>query len=138
MKASIWFICALAGALALSACGGPNKAALAKQAVQTYWSDIDHFKFKAAYSMLTSGQQQANSFTNYGQDKASFLQSTSGIRAVVGKPSVNGDYAVVPVTLKSPKEVSAKQDLHAYQHLYWEGGAWRVSDDNGGLSHNKD
>ena len=120
----------------LAGCG-QDRASLARQTVQSYWVDIEHAHFKAAYQMLTSGQRQVNTLSAFSGNFFGLLQTTAGIEAVVGKPSVNGDFASVPVTLKSPKAPNPKDDLHAYQHLYWESGGWHISDENGGLSHRR-
>ena len=64
----------------VSACGtGQDRAALAKQAVQTYWSDINHMKLSQAYNMLTPGTQATRPKSNYMQDMAQYLAATGGI-----------------------------------------------------------
>ncbi len=120
--------------LALAGCG-QDRSALARQTVKTYWNDIRHGKIKQAYHMLTTGEQQVNNLTDYGQSMFDFLKGTEGVTAVVGSPRIDGDCAKVPVTLKSPKAPNPKDDLHAYQDLYWENGSWRISNENGGLTH---
>lgn len=111
--------------------GGQDRSALAKQTVQNYWSDIGHGKVKVAYYLMTSGNRQTMSLTQYGQNMFGFLKGTEGVSATTGNPTVNGDQATVPVTLRSPKTTIK---LHAYQHLFWENGSWKVSDPDGGLS----
>lgn len=113
---------------------GQDRSALAKQAVQTYWSDIAHAKMYQAYEMMTSGNRAARPLKYYEQDMFSFLTHVANVKATVGQPAVNGNNAVVPVSLSSPL---SSQKLHAYQHLYWESGHWRISDTNGGLSSTK-
>lgn len=114
----------------LAGCG-QDRAALARQAVQTYWYDIGHARIRAAYNMLTSGNQQAQSFKTYDTDILGLLTTTENVQATVGKAKVNGDTATVPVTLHS---IRTSKPLPAYQHLYWEKGGWRITDQNGGLS----
>jgi hypothetical protein len=81
--------------------------------------------------MMTSGNQSARPLRDYEQDMFGFLEHVANVRATTGKPTINGNQAVVPVSLSSPL---TSQKLHAYQHLYWENGHWRISDENGGLS----
>jgi hypothetical protein len=116
----------------LTGCG-QDRSALATKAVQTYWYDIGHAKVKQAYRMMTSGQRQVNDFSTYSQDMLSFLGATHGVSAATGKPEVSGDgsQAVVPVTLSATGSADKR---HAYQHLFWENGQWRIADANGGLS----
>ena len=121
--------------LLAAGCGGPDRNALARQTVQTYWDDVRHAKFKDAYGKLTSGQQQVNSLGQYARNMFDFLKGTEGVTAIVGNPKVSGDCAKVPVTLKSPKAPNPKDDLHAYQDLYWQNGGWRISNESGGLTH---
>jgi hypothetical protein len=113
---------------------GQDKSALARQTVQTYWFDIGHGKINQAYGMLTSGNQAARPLKYYEQDMFGFLTHVAAVKATVGKPAINGSEATVPVSLNSPL---TSQGLHAYQHLYWENGHWRISDTNGGLSSTK-
>jgi hypothetical protein len=110
---------------------GQDRSALARQTVQTYWSDIEHGKIGQAYAMLTSGNQAARPLKDYQQDMFGFLEHVASVRATVGQPTINGSQAVVPVSLASPL---TRQKLKAYQHLFWENGHWRISDENGGLS----
>jgi hypothetical protein len=117
-------------ALAVTACGSPDRAALARQTVQTYWSDIGHAKMQQAYNLLTPGNQAARPFDSYSQDMFGFLTSVASVYASVGSPAVKGDFATVPVTLHSPKFAP----LHAYQHLFWQNNQWYISDQNGGLT----
>jgi hypothetical protein len=110
---------------------GQDRSALAKQTVATYWSDIGQGKLRQAYAMMTSGNQAARPFKAYEQDMYGFITHVASLKATVGKPTINGDQAVLAVSLRSPL---SSQPLHAYQHLYWENGKWRISDTNGGLS----
>lgn len=116
---------------AMSGCG-QDRATLARHAVQTYWYDVGHAKLRAAYGMLTSGNQQSEPFKTYDGNILGLLGSTASLHATVGKPTVNGDTATVPVTLHS---IRTAKPLAAYQHLYWENGGWRIADQNGGVSH---
>lgn len=125
-------------AIGLVSCGGgTDRSAAARQTVQNYWGDISHGKMSQAYNMQTTGARQTTTLANYSRNLFDFLQGTAGVRAVVGSATLNGDQAAVAVTLKSPKAPNPKSDLHAYQHLFWENGQWRISDQNGGLSHTK-
>ncbi len=114
----------------LSGCG-QDRTALARQTVQTYWNDISKARIHAAYNMLTSGNRQSMPFSTYDQDIMGILTQTAHLQATVGNPKVKGDNATVPVTLHSIRTTKA---LPAYQHLYWENGAWRITDQNGGVS----
>lgn len=111
-----------------------DRQALARQTIQAYWSDVQHGKVTQAYALLTSGNQASRPLSNYTQDMYGFLEGTGGVQIAVGKAEVNRNFAVVPVTLHSPKST---QNLHAYQHLFWEDGKWRITDPNGGLSSTK-
>lgn len=126
--------CALAllsALVLLAGCGSGHSAASAERAVHTYWTDIGHAKMQQAYDMMTTGNRAARPFSSYSQDMWNFLESTAGISVTVGKAEVHGDEATVPVALHSPKSPGA---FHAYQHLYWQNGGWKVTDENGGLS----
>jgi len=130
-----WMVGALALA-ALAGCGGDDKTALARKTVQIYWQDINQGKWRQAYHMMTTGQQQATTISDYVKNWADFLtNSTGGVTAVVGQPRVDGSCAKVPITLKSPRTYSPKQYLHAYQDLYWQNGEWRISNELGALTH---
>lgn len=113
---------------------GPNRSALASETVKSYWNYIDHAKIQKAYNMMTSGNRAARRLSDYSQDIFNFLEGTGGITPEVGHAIVSDDRATVPITLVSPR-TTAK--LHAYQHLFWENGAWKISDQNGQLSHTK-
>lgn len=130
MKRALFGLFGILMITTLAGCG-QDRTALAHQAVQTYWDDISHAKIRAAYSMLTSGNRQAQSFKTYDTDILGLLANTANLRATVGKPKVNGNFATVPVTLHS---IKTSKPLPAYQHLYWENGRWRITDQNGGLS----
>lgn len=122
----------LFGVSMLSACGGENRADLARQTVKTYWNKIDHGKWKDAYYMLTPGEQATIPLDQYQKQWVEFLAKTAGVTAVVGTPYVKNDCANVPVTLKSPE--SFRNDLHARQDLFWNNGKWQISDENGALT----
>lgn len=121
----------LAG-VALSACGD-DRAHQAQQTVQSYWSDIDHGKMEDAYKLLTSANQQQIGSVNYQRNMLSFVAQMSGISAKTGNAYVNGDRAVVDLTLLSP---SVQTPLYACQHLFWESG-WKISDDSGTVQRRK-
>lgn len=133
MKYAIAPILALGIALSSAGCGGSgdDRVALAKQAVTTYWTDVDHGKLLQSYKMLTSGTRSVTAFSSYRSNMIGFLQSVAGVHVVASSPQVSDDRATVPVSLFSPK---ASGSLKAYQHLFWENGAWRISDQNGGVS----
>lgn len=118
----------------LAGCGGPDKAALAKQTVKDYWTDVNSAKMESAYALLTPGIQQTRPKGQFKQDMFAFLASVGAITPTVSKPTVNGDRAVVPVFLTFVKQ---QKTLQAYQHLYWYNGNWRISDENGGVSQQK-
>jgi hypothetical protein len=122
------------GATALGFGGGQDRQSLAQQTVRSYWSDINRGKFGKAYAMMTSGNRAARPESSYGQNLLGFLQGTGGVKATVGKATVSGDNATVPVTLHSPKTTVP---LHAYQHLFWQDNQWRISDQDGTLSQTK-
>ena len=137
MKSTFSLLASALAILTLVGCGtafgfgGQDRSALARTAVQNYWNDIGHGKVKVAYYLMTSGNRQTVTLTQYGQSMFDFLKGTEGVAATAGNASVNGDQATVPVTLRSPKTTIK---LHAYQHLFWEDGGWKISDPNGGLS----
>jgi len=114
-----------------AACGGPDRTALAKSTVTAYWTDISHGKFGPAYRMLTPGDRQARPFSGYVSDMQGFMTQVAGLTVHAGKTTVSNDTAVVAVTLHSPLTTVAK---HAYQHLYWTGSTWQITDSDGGLS----
>lgn len=116
-----------------TACGDPNKAAMAHDTVARYWSDVSHAKFGEAYKLLTPGVQGAVPADQYAQNMMGFLSNAANVKVDVGKPVVAEDRAVVPVTMHSPKTTAP---FHVYQHLFWEDGGWHISDANGGVSHN--
>jgi hypothetical protein len=127
-------IAGLALAVVLSACG-QDRSALAANTVSEYWGYVQHAKFSKAYNLLTPGNQAARPKTNYAQDMFSFLESTGGLTVTVGKPTLSGDLAAVPLKLHSPK---TKQAFAACQHLVWNSGKWLIADQNGGLTQQKD
>ena len=135
MKLILALLVAALATSSITGCGGPDRAALARKTVQTYWNDIKFGRVKQAYQILSSGQKQVMTLTQYGQNMFDFLKGTEGVTAVVGDAHVKGDCASVPVTLKASKAPDPKQDLHAYQDLFWENGSWRISNENGGLTH---
>lgn len=114
--------------------GGQSRSALAQQTVNTYWSDVGHAKMSKAYGLLTSGNRAQRPLSQYSQDMFAFLTHVQGLKAKAGKPTVHGDLAVVPVALTSPLSSGS---FHAYQHLFWENGGWKISDQDGGLSHHR-
>lgn len=111
---------------------GSDRTAAARDTVQNYWYDIGHGKVKDAYSLLTPGTQQGLKLDTYTQTVFGFLQQTAGVKATVGHVDVVGDCAQVALALDSPKAPGGT--LHAYQHLYWLDGSWKISDANGQLS----
>lgn len=132
------------GALVLASiagCGDPDKAALARQTVQTYWSDINHGKLKNAWDMLTPGQQQANPLSQWGANIFDFLKQSNGIKVKVGTASVtstsDGTFASVPVHVSFVAAPDPRNDKSGYQHLYWQDGKWLISDESGTLTHRK-
>lgn len=112
--------------------GGPDRAALARKAVETYWYFIGHGQVNQAYDMMTSGNRRLQKRQDYDQNMFGFVTSMAGVSVKTSPASVNGDLATVPVRLYSPKAPGAS--LKAYQHLFWEDGQWHISDDHGGLS----
>jgi hypothetical protein len=125
---------ALICAVSLAGCGDPDRSALAKQAVVTYWSDINHGKFNAAFEMLTSGERGVLTFSSYRQSMFGFLTHVSGVTVTPGDPQVTDDRATVPVGFHSP---AAPGTAHFFQHLFWENGGWKIADQNGGVSPTK-
>jgi hypothetical protein len=125
---------ALVCALSVAGCGGPDRSALAKQAIVNYWSDVNHAKFPAAYALLTSGNRAVTTFSTYRQDMFGFLESVSGITVVPGTPQISDDRATVPIKFESPR---APGFARFWQHLFWENGGWRIADQNGGVSKTK-
>jgi hypothetical protein len=129
----MWLVLGALVGVAITGCG-EDRAALARKAVKTYWTDISHAKLTQAYHMMTSGNRSAKPLKTYGQDMLGFMQTTGGVTPRIGKAEVHDDRAVVAVSLYSPK---SPVPLNAYQHLFWEGSGWKISDENGGLSHKK-
>ena len=126
---------AVACAVPIAGCGGgQDRAALAKQAIVVYWSDVNHGKLGAAYSMLTSGNRAVTTFNAYRQNMFGFLTHVTGVTVTPGKPQITDDRATVAINLHSP---AAPGSFKAWQHLFWEGGGWRISDQNGGVSSTK-
>lgn len=122
--------------LALSACGdSTDKPKLAQQTVVTYWADIGRAKFPAAYGMLTSGVRASLKPTAFEQAMFSLVQKTQGVWATAGKPDINGDRAVVPIGLHAASAPGGT--YHVYQHLFWEDGAWKISEPLGGWTTTK-
>jgi hypothetical protein len=124
-------------AIGLVACGGQDRSSLAKQTVQTYWTSIEKAKMKTAWNILSPGQQQANAYGTWSTNLLDFLKTTDGIVARVGEPVVSGNNASVPVTIRFNKAPNPSNDQHGYQHLYWDSGAWRITDDSGTLTKSK-
>ena len=81
----------------LAGCGGPDRAALAKQTVKDYWTDVNAAKMESAYALLTPGIQQTRAKGQFKQDMFAFLATVGAINPSVSKPTVKGDRAVVPV-----------------------------------------
>jgi hypothetical protein len=109
---------------------GPDKQALARQTVQTYWHDINHGKIKQAYSLLTPGVRSGLPESQYYQNMLGLLTNAGSITVGVRNAAVNGDQGTVGVTLYSPKT----KPLKAWQHLFWQNGGWLISDNNALLS----
>lgn len=129
--------CALFAVTLLTAgCGtigfanGPDRTALARQAVQSYWNYAAHGKINQAYGMLTPGVQEGIKKTDYAQAIIGLLTRAGSITAKVKKVYVQGDVAQVSVTLYSPKD----HPFAAWQHLAWQNGSWHISDNNAYLS----
>jgi hypothetical protein len=116
----------------LAGCGSQNRAAMAHQTVQHYWDAVSQAKVKQAYNMLTSGTRASNPYPTYAQDMLAFLGKVNNLKAQAGTARVQGDRAVVPVTLHS---IATNVPLRACNHLFWQNGHWYISDENGGLSH---
>ena len=114
--------------------GQQDRRVLARQTVQTYWGDIGHGKTRAAYALMTSGNQQARPFTQYSQDMYGFLTHMNSLSVTVSQVQVNGDQATARVALYS---VLSPTPLRAWQHLFWENGPWRLIDANGGMAPQK-
>jgi hypothetical protein len=110
---------------------GQNRTALARQATVHYWSLIGHGKLTTAYHMMTSGNRQSITESDYQQNLYNFLTSVGNVWATTGKVDVNGDQAVVAVALHSPKTSAVQK---GFQHLYWQDGGWKITDENGGIS----
>lgn len=123
-------------ALLTTGCGGtgfasgPDRTALAKQTIKTYWADLVHGKFAAAYGLLTPGVRSGLQLKDYTQSMVGLLTRAATIQAHVKKATVSGNTATVKVKLTTPND----RPLIAYQHLFWQNGKWRVSDNNAFLS----
>lgn len=111
-----------------------DRPRLAQKTVQTYWQDIGTGHVKDAYALLSPGVQAARKYQYFSQDMFGFLTQTAGVQAQVTKPQVNGDQGVVVVTLYAQKQ---NRRIRAYQHLFWQGDHWVITDQNGGLSQQK-
>lgn len=116
---------------------GQDRSSLAKQSVQNYWNNIEHAKMKTAWNILTPGQEQANPYGPWSTNLLDFLRTTNGIDAKVGEPVVSGDTASVPVTIRFHKAPAPRNDQHGYQHLFWDNGKWRITDESGTLTKSK-
>ncbi len=115
--------------------GGPDRSGLARTRVNSYWYDVGHGKWREAYKMMTPGNRQQVTLSNYIQGFVTLLEQTNGIKETTGAIEVNGDFAVATVSLESPR---AQGGLFTrYQHLYWDGSDWFISDQAGGLSNTK-
>jgi hypothetical protein len=112
---------------------GPDRTALAKTTIQTYWRDITHGKLPSAYSILTPGVRAGLSQSDFSQNFIGLLTRSGSLAVTVGKVYVNGDNATARVKLTSPRD----QPLHAWQHLFWVNGGWHISDNNAYLSKNR-
>ena len=128
----------LALTLGTAGCGtigfaNPDKPALAKQAVQNYWNYATHGKINQAYNMLTPGVREGIPKSQYAQNMIGLLTRAGSISVKVKKVYVSGDNAQVSVTLSSPKD----QPLPAWQHLFWQNGAWQISDNNAYVSQHR-
>lgn len=124
----------LGAAWLLTGCGDPDRTPLARQVVQSYWSDISHNRPVQAFHLLTSGNRSSRQQSQFSQDILSYLLHERSLKATIGSASVNGDRATVHVTLTAPVE---RGPLHGYQHLFWENGSWRVTDYPGLLSNTR-
>lgn len=114
----------------LAACGsGQDRTALAKKAVNSYWYDIGHIKFDRAYDLLSPANQQAMTRQDFRQNMFDFLRGTQGVSSQAQAAQVVGDCALVRVDLRFPAATGAT--LHAFQHLYWLNGGWRITEPNG-------
>ncbi len=114
----------------LTGCGGgADRAALAKQTVNTYWSDIGHLQIDKAYDLLSPGNQQTVTRLSFRQNMIGFLESLEGVSGKATNAQVIGDCALVALTLNAP--AAQGSSLHTYQHLYWLGGGWRITEPNG-------
>lgn len=111
--------------------GGPDRVSAARSVEKEYWQDVHYAKFSKAYALLSSGVQQSTPLKSFTQSMFGFLEQTNGVNAIVGKPTVVGDCALVPVALVAEKAPTGA--LHAAQHMYWVNGAWRITEANGGL-----
>lgn len=139
IKRALVFLVVLGVAASLAGCdrfgpfgSGQDRVALARTTVETYWYDIGHGKMTQAYDMMTTGNRRLQKRQVYVQNMFGFVTSMAGVSVKTSHPVVNGDLATVPVRLFSPKAPGSS--LKAYQHLFWENGQWRISDDRGGLS----
>lgn len=116
--------------LGLTACGsGQNRVALAQKTVSDYWSDIGHIKFNSAYALLSPANQHNMTRQDFEQNMFEFLRGTQGVSSQVKQAKVVGDCALVALDLHFPAAAGAT--LHAYQHLYWLNGGWRITEPDG-------
>ncbi len=113
-----------------SACGGgQDRVALAKQTVNEYWNYLAHVQIDKAYGLLSPGNQQAVSRSNYRQNMIGFLEGTSGVNATATHADVIGDCALVALNLHIPAAPGGV--LKTYQHLYWIDSGFRITEPNG-------
>ena len=115
--------------------GSVDRAAMARDRVNTYWYDVGHGKWKTAYYMLTPGNRQHNTLADFVTSFQKLLEQTNGIYERTGKIEINGDTAVAAVSLRAPASPGAP--FNRYQHLYWDGSNWYFTDNAGGLSSTK-
>lgn len=131
--ALLTLILGTAGCGTIGFANGPDKAALAKKAVESYWNYAGHGKINQAYSMLTPGVRESLPKSQYAQNMIGLLTRAGSITAKANKAYVSGDQAQVRLTLYSPKD----KPFPAWQHLFWLNGGWHISDNNAYVSQHR-
>ncbi|MGH2443403.1 MAG: hypothetical protein ACRDFX_09595 [Chloroflexota bacterium] len=119
--------------LIIAGCGSQNRSSLAQQTVKSYWDAVGHLKLSKAYAMLSPGDRTGFTQRDFRQSMFGFLTKTEGLSVDVGKPTLVGDCALVPVHLHAPAAPGGSYP--AFQNLYWLNGAWSITTPSGGLTH---
>lgn len=131
---AIVVIAAIAVLLIVRASGGQDRNVMAHDRLTAYWHDITHGKWNQAYQMLTPANRKSESTGDFRQSFLQLLEQTGGFTEHTVWVHINGDLATAKVALTAASTPGAP--FTKYQHLWWDGGDWFISDVSGGLSNN--